>query len=450
MRRLHVGRPRRALGIEEIAGLVRVQVEVELVVVRRHDGVVVEALVEVRLAVAVQVMQPRELVAAGDVNLAAHDLKAERLKHPGGEPLPRQLALRVIEAADNPHIAVEARNRRATIRQEVEAAEEGLRVPRVRDGRREVIHHVRAVGGAGHGLHHDGFSPTARRALGEGGEAGEFGGAVQRGFHGGEVRLRTLPERDAERLLARRNLREHTAVRVLERDAFAALHRDGERLRGFIPRDRQVEGELRARRAARRHRVAHDQRLRRLAVQLDGARDDIRLADFFHARHLQHLSGADGVFEHHVPTVEIEAAILGPLGRETALFVRAPVVELAGHRPTGADLRAEERLAQDLGRLRVDNLDLALAELEVVARPRHRDAHQVGVVADMHVAVRAHRDDHALHSEVVGDRETALDGAGEVRPALNAIGSVARRRGGRGEGDSEQGEGNDDSFHRLA
>jgi len=95
----------------------------------------------------------------------------------------------------------------------------------------------------------------------------------------------------------------------------------------------------------------------------------------------------------------------------------------------------------------VDNLDLALAELQVIARPRHRHAHQVGVVAHMHVAVRADRHDDALHGEVVGGGERGLDGAGEVRSTLNAVERVARRRGGHGDGEGEQGGSYDKLFH---
>ena len=44
--------------------------------------VVVEAFVEVGLAVAVEVVQPGDAVAAEDVNLVVDDLQAERWKRP--------------------------------------------------------------------------------------------------------------------------------------------------------------------------------------------------------------------------------------------------------------------------------------------------------------------------------------------------------------------------------
>ena len=57
-----------------------------------HLVVVVEALVEVGLAVAVEVVQDHDLVAAGDVDLAVDDLQPQRLEQPRGDPLPGQLA----------------------------------------------------------------------------------------------------------------------------------------------------------------------------------------------------------------------------------------------------------------------------------------------------------------------------------------------------------------------
>ena len=68
----HDGRQRMpaTLAVVEIAGRVGLQTHREFVEVLRHLVVVVEALVEVDLAVAVEVVQDDDLIAAADVNLA--------------------------------------------------------------------------------------------------------------------------------------------------------------------------------------------------------------------------------------------------------------------------------------------------------------------------------------------------------------------------------------------
>ena len=53
--------------------------------------VVVQALVEVRLAVAVEVVQPGQLAALQHDDLAVHHLQPERLVQPRGETLPGEL-----------------------------------------------------------------------------------------------------------------------------------------------------------------------------------------------------------------------------------------------------------------------------------------------------------------------------------------------------------------------
>jgi hypothetical protein len=50
--------------------------------------IIVEILVEVDLFVAVEIVQDHQLIAAGDVNIAAHNLEAQRLKEAARDPLP--------------------------------------------------------------------------------------------------------------------------------------------------------------------------------------------------------------------------------------------------------------------------------------------------------------------------------------------------------------------------
>ena len=94
------------------------------------------ALVEVRLVVAVQVMQTRHLIATEHVHPAPDDLDAQRLVQPRGETLPAHLTQFRVETAHEPDLARHRADRRGAIRQEVEPGEE----------------HQRAIGiGEGHG-----------------------------------------------------------------------------------------------------------------------------------------------------------------------------------------------------------------------------------------------------------------------------------------------------------
>ncbi len=51
---------------------------------RRDFAVVVEAFVPVGFAIAVEVMQVRDLIAAMNVDFIVDDLQAQRLEHAGG------------------------------------------------------------------------------------------------------------------------------------------------------------------------------------------------------------------------------------------------------------------------------------------------------------------------------------------------------------------------------
>ena len=81
-----------ALHVVEVAPLVGLQVHGELVEVLGDLRVVVEVLVEVGLTVVVQVDQVSDLVAAEHIDPVVDNLQAQRLKQPGGDPLPGQLA----------------------------------------------------------------------------------------------------------------------------------------------------------------------------------------------------------------------------------------------------------------------------------------------------------------------------------------------------------------------
>ena len=66
-----------------------------------------EVLIEVRFAVVVQIVQPRDLVAAEDVDLIVDDLHAQRLKQAGRKALPRDGVQVGVEAVQEPDIAMD-------------------------------------------------------------------------------------------------------------------------------------------------------------------------------------------------------------------------------------------------------------------------------------------------------------------------------------------------------
>ena len=80
------------LGVIEIPVRVGLQVHRELVEVLGHLVVAVEVLIKVGLAVAVEVAEDHDLVAAGDEDLPVADLQAERLEQSRRDPPPRELA----------------------------------------------------------------------------------------------------------------------------------------------------------------------------------------------------------------------------------------------------------------------------------------------------------------------------------------------------------------------
>src|SRR5580765_5828379 len=121
MRGSHIRRPGRTFAEVEIARGVSVQVESELVIIIGYHHVVVKILVEVSFTILVQIVQAIDLVATSDIDRIVDDLQPERLKHPGGKPLPRQLVELVVDAGNNPNVTVKSANRRAAIREEVEA-----------------------------------------------------------------------------------------------------------------------------------------------------------------------------------------------------------------------------------------------------------------------------------------------------------------------------------------
>ena len=412
---------------------IRVQVEAELVVVGRDDRVVVEVFVEVRRTVAVQIVQARDLVAAEDVDFFIHDLQAQRLEKARGEAPPRQLGELVIQAAHHPHVAVEGADRRAAVGEKVEAAEEGLGVPFVRQAVGDDVHRVRAVVRADGALGDDLIGEERRAAFGERGEIGR--GAEL--FHGllefVRIRCGTAPDGDLESVGGlRRELDDHAAVGLFEGGTVSAAdERDAESLvlqfGGLDDKHGGAAGGL----AGAGGRVAEHEGLRAEVFGFKGARENLHAVEVFEPGHFQHFRRAHGVAEDHIVAVHMEAAVMRLCFGQRALLLFSRVGEIAIRCPARTDGRLERDLTFRHRRRRPRDLRLRVAELEVVARPRQRGAQRVGVVAHVGALVRADGDDEAL---VGGDRLAAAahDGAGEERPTDDAIGGISRTGGGQG------------------
>ena len=138
------------------------------------------------------------------------------------------------------------------------------------------------------------------------------------------------------------------------------------------------------------------------------------------------LSGFGFLLSCDVSFVQIQSAILRPLGGQWPLLVRTWVIENTSARPTRPRFGAEGRCTRDLGRLLVHDLVHVIAELEVVARPRQRHAHQVGVVTDERIGLDAKRD-HVIYvapAQADGDPADAL-----AKRCLNAKRVVERLQG---------------------
>ena len=103
---------------------------------------VAHALVEVGLAVAVEVVQAGDLVAAQDVDLAVGHDQPERLVQARGEPPPADRVERVVEPVDAPDVALHRAEHGRPVGQEVVVAEEQQGVPGVLERRLDRVDRV--------------------------------------------------------------------------------------------------------------------------------------------------------------------------------------------------------------------------------------------------------------------------------------------------------------------
>src|SRR6185369_12471348 len=112
------------LGVIKVSLAIGLQSHGKLVEMLVDLMVVVEVLDEVSFAVAIQIPQPGDLVAAGHVDGFVHNLHAERLKQTGRDPLPDQLPEVAFNPAHRPYIAVPGADGGAPdVLEKIEAAE---------------------------------------------------------------------------------------------------------------------------------------------------------------------------------------------------------------------------------------------------------------------------------------------------------------------------------------
>ena len=326
-------------------------------------------------------MQARNLVAARDVNLPVHKLRAERLEEAGGKALPSNLLQLIVEPADEPHVAVKGANRRAAVGEEVVPAEVGLGVPRVRRRLGDVVHDVGAGIGAKRALGDD-SGPLGGAALRERGEVGGRFGGLERGANGVHFRIGVRAgdeDFQIQRLRARlRDEREFARAGLIAFRGGELAHvrvasdTDDEAVRA-VAKDGELEllcrlGLYRAVVRAEHHACAADEAQCLLArPNVQRAREDALAADGFEAGQFQHTRVARRVGQHDIVAMDVEAAILGLRAGQWALLIRARVSEIFGSRPARPNLRLEGQLALDFRRRRPLDALLSLAEFEEVS-----------------------------------------------------------------------------------
>ena len=147
------------------------------------------------------------------------------------------------------------------------------------------------------------------------------------------------------------------------------------------------------------HVIGQDQHLRagRL-VELERAGEYRLSVDVFEPGRFQYFHLLHAVFQGYLIPVDIEAQIVRPVLGQRALQIRTRITEAALFRPTRPGLCAEDRIALHLRRRRPLNPCHCVSEFQKLSRPRQRQPHQVGVVANVGLPLSAEGDHDAFHS----------------------------------------------------
>ena len=174
-----------ALRVVEISGGVGLQAHGELVEVIGDLMVAVHVLIEIRLAVAVEVPQRDELVAARDEDFGAAELDPERLKETGGDALPRHGVGATIDAVDAPDVAVpRAHHGLLAPGEKIHAARAHAGAPRIALRQGEALPRKRALRLAAHDGRSDDVGPMGGAAAREGREVPRRGGGAGQRIEG--------------------------------------------------------------------------------------------------------------------------------------------------------------------------------------------------------------------------------------------------------------------------
>ena len=105
-----------------------------------------DAFVEDGLVIAIAIVQGHDLIAAHDVNQTIDDFEAERLMEARRKSFPAQRGEIVLQDVANPDVAVNGADGDAARRDEVHAAGEEERFPRVLVGQSESVDSVGLAG----------------------------------------------------------------------------------------------------------------------------------------------------------------------------------------------------------------------------------------------------------------------------------------------------------------
>jgi hypothetical protein len=99
-----------------------------------------KALVKIRLAIAVHVVQSRDLIAPEHVDHAIDNPQSEWLIQSRGKPPPAQALQRFIEPAHDPHLTHDCANHAIAIREKIVITDKKQRLPWIRERQRDRVH----------------------------------------------------------------------------------------------------------------------------------------------------------------------------------------------------------------------------------------------------------------------------------------------------------------------
>ena len=136
------------LGIIQVARLIGLQTHGEFVEVLGDLVVVVEIADEIHLSVAVEILEPRDLIAARDEKILASIFDPQWLEQTAHDPFPpKGRRGRIRQAFHPPDIAIPSAHHGGTaIGREIKASRAHPTLPRVLHRQREVVGNKRAIG----------------------------------------------------------------------------------------------------------------------------------------------------------------------------------------------------------------------------------------------------------------------------------------------------------------